>query len=168
MKFYEWFSSLNEWMAKIASWFALILTLVVSYDVSMRYFFHAPTIWAFEISWMLYAAHFLLGFTYVLHLGGHVRVDVVYDKFSPRVKAILDTAFLLVCLLPVCFVVVIYGTPYAYRSWAIREGSHFTLWAPAAYPIKTLIPLVFLMLGVQGILEVLRQVKLIKNKKEKG
>lgn len=165
MKFYAWVSKLNEWIAKIGSWFALFLTIVVSYDVTMRYFFRAPTIWAFEISWMLYAAHFLCGLAYTLHLGGHVRVDVIYDKFSPRVKSILDTAFLLFCLLPVCFVIVIYGVPYALRSWIIREGSHFTIWAPASYPIKTLIPLMFFLLGLQGVLEVLRQLKIIKGEK---
>lgn len=162
MKFYKWITNFNEWLAKIGSWFALFLTLVVCYDVSMRYFFRAPTMWAFEISWMLYAAHFLLGLGYTLHQKGHVRVDVIYDRFSPRTKQILEIFFLLGCLLPVCVVIIVFGIPFSINAWILREGSHFTIWSPPIYPIKTLIPFIFLMLGLQGVLEVLRELKIIK------
>lgn len=159
MKLSDGISRLNEWIAKVASWFALALTLVVTFEVCMRYFFRAPTIWSFEISWMLYAAQFMLGWAFTHHIGGHVKVGVIYERFSPSNQRRLDIFFNVLFLFPLCVLLVIYGAKYAGTSWMIKEGSHFTIWSPPIYPIKTLIPFVFLMLGLQALVDMLDKKK---------
>ncbi len=159
MQFSDGVGRFNEETARVASWFALFLTLVVTYEVFMRYFFRSPSIWAFEISWQLYAAHFMLGWAFVEREGKHVRVDVIYNKFSPRVRRFLDLFFFFGLLLPLVGFIVFYGVQYAGHSWMIQEGSHFTIWSPPIYPIKTLIPFCFFMLGLQGSLNLLRKSK---------
>ena len=159
MNIYKWISALNVGIAKIASWFAFLLMLIVSYDVIMRYLFNAPTMWAFDLSWMLYSAHFMLGLAYVSCLNGHVRVDVLYDRFSFRRRKILDMCFFFLFILPFGAVIIIFAIPNVIISWTMREGSNFTLWAPAIYPVKTLIPIAFFLFTVQEGLQLIKKYK---------
>jgi TRAP-type mannitol/chloroaromatic compound transport system permease small subunit len=142
-------------------WMIPALALTVFYDVIMRYVFKAPTFWAYETSWMLYSANFLLGMGYALREGAHVRVDILLNQFSPPLKVIIEMIFLLI-LLVLCCVSVWQGTKYAAAAWILKEGSHFTLWAPPIYPIKTLIPIAFTVLGLQSISEFVRKIKEFK------
>jgi len=156
MKIYKFVSALNVGIAKIAAWFAILLMLIVCFDVAMRYLFNSPTIWAFDLSWMLYSAHFLLGLAYASHLKSHIRVDVLFEKFSFRRRRILDICFYFLFVIPFAAVILIYGIPNVINSWVMREGSNYTIWAPAIYPVKTLIPVAIFLYALQEGMELFK------------
>jgi len=165
MEALRFIDKLSGWLALIGVPLSLILAIVVVYDVIMRYLFNASTFWAYDISWMLYSANFLLGFAYVLRERAHIRVDVILNLFKPRVKAGIEAFFLLTTLLVFCAAVVGLGIGFSFESWKIREGSMLTMWAPPVYPIKTIIVIAFLVFGLQGIGEFIRTLKIIIGKR---
>ena len=77
---------ISTWVGKTFAWAILVLTLVVTYDVVMRKL-GSPTVWAFDVAWMLYGALFLMAGAYTLSRNGHVRGDVLYGFFPPRLQA---------------------------------------------------------------------------------
>src|SRR5678815_734537 len=64
------------------AWLNIPLVLAVAWEVIARYFFHAPTIWSFDVTYMLYGTIFMLGAAYALHKGAHIRTDFFYDRWS--------------------------------------------------------------------------------------
>src|SRR5680860_544067 len=84
-------TQINRWLAIAASSLVFIMVAVISYEVVARYFFDAPTVWALELSTLLLGPYFLLAGPYFLHTAGHVNVDILYSKLSPRMAAIADT-----------------------------------------------------------------------------
>jgi TRAP-type mannitol/chloroaromatic compound transport system permease small subunit len=165
MEALRFIDKLSGWLALIGVPLSLILAIVVVCDVIMRYLFNSPTFWAYDISWMLYSANFLLGFAYVLRERAHIRVDVILDLFKPRVKAGIEAFFILTTLLVFCAAMVGFGIGFAFESWKIKEGSMLTMWAPPVYPIKTIIVIAFLVFGLQGIAEFIRTLKIIIGKR---
>jgi TRAP-type mannitol/chloroaromatic compound transport system permease small subunit len=161
MQTLRYIDKLSGWLAIVGAPLAPALAGVVFYDVIVRYFFDAPTFWAYEVSWMLYSANFLLGLAYALREGAHVRVDVILNMFSTRLKSGIEAFFLLTTLLVLCAAVVGYGIDFAIESWKIREGSMLTMWAPPVYHIKILIVMAFFVLGLQGVAEFIRRLKLM-------
>ncbi len=164
MRWLNYIDKLSKWAAAAGVWMIPVLAVTVFYDVIMRYAFKAPTFWAYETSWMLYSANFLLGLGYALREGAHVKVDVFLNLFPPRLKLIVEM-FFLAALLLFCGVAMWYGSKYAFAAWKLKEGSHLTLWAPPVYPIKTLIPLAFLVLGLQSVAEFVRKLQILKKEK---
>ena len=161
MKVLRYIDKLSGWLALLGVILVPALAIVVFYDVIARYFFNAPTFWAYEISWMLYSAIFLLGFAYALREQAHVKVDVILNMLPVRPKAIVEAFFLLTTLFIFCAAVVGYGIDFAVESWRIREGSMLTMWAPPVYYTKTLIPVVFFVFGLQGLVEFIRRIQII-------
>src|SRR3954464_11431788 len=90
------------------AWLNLPLVLAVSYEVIARYFFHAPTIWSFDVTYMLYGTIFMLGAAYALHKGAHIRTDFFYDKWSVKTRGIIDSTSYIVFFFPsiVLFLVI--------------------------------------------------------------
>jgi hypothetical protein len=77
----------GTWVA----WLNVPLVLVVAYEVFARYLFDAPTIWSFDITYMLYGTIFMLGSAYALHKGAHIRTDFFFEKWSIRTKGMIDS-----------------------------------------------------------------------------
>src|ERR671925_1620885 len=75
------------WLA----WLNVPLVLAVTYEVVARYVFNAPTIWAFDVTYMLYSAIFMLGAAYALHKGAHIRTDFFYEKWTAKTKGMVDS-----------------------------------------------------------------------------
>ena len=96
-KFFDRFSDVMGWIAGALN---LAMLLNVFYDAIMRYFFNSGSIALQEMEWHLFAMVFLFGIAYALKEDGHVRVDVLYDRFSPRWKAIVNIGGTLLLLLP--------------------------------------------------------------------
>ena len=80
----------SEWSGKTIAWLILPLVLGLTYEATARYLFNAPTLWAFDLSYMLYAAIFMLGAHYTLLKGAHIRTDMLWEKFSVRTKGRID------------------------------------------------------------------------------
>lgn len=141
---------------RISSWLILILTLVISAEVVSRYVFGWPLDWVFDTSYMLFGAALLLSGAYALAKDAHVRGDLLYGEFSPRMQAGLDLTLYVLFFVPGVFALVIAGYSFAAESWAIREHSSMTPDGPPIYPLKMVIPFAGALLLLQGASEMLR------------
>jgi TRAP-type mannitol/chloroaromatic compound transport system permease small subunit len=129
-------------------WFAWGLTFIIMWEIIARAFFNAPTVWAHELSVMIFGALGILGGAYTLRYRGHVNMDLFYINFSVRGKAILDVIsfpFFLVF----CITMIWLGWEFAFRSVSCLEVSQSD-WAPPIWPIKLCIPLGAFLLLLQG------------------
>lgn len=149
-------SIVGEWSGRLFAWLVIPLVGGLTYEVVARYVFRAPTIWAYDISYMLYGSHFMLGAAYTLYMRGHVRTDIFYDRFSARTQGIIDAIFYLLFFFPGMLYVFLAGLSEARLSWKNWEVSDASPWRPPVYPFKTVIPLAAALLIVQGVSEFLK------------
>jgi TRAP-type mannitol/chloroaromatic compound transport system permease small subunit len=147
---------LADWSGTLFSWLIIPMVLGLTYEVFARYMFNAPTIWAYDITYMLYGGHFMLGAGYALLKGAHIRTDIFYAKWTPRQQGIVDAASYLFLFFPGMIFFFIAGTNEAIHSWSIWEKSDASPWRPPFYPFKTVIPLATLLLLIQGVSELLK------------
>ncbi len=148
-RFLDRIDRLNEWLGKNFAIVAVILTLVVVYDVVLRYFFARPTLWGLEMSCILLAYLTFLGGGYSFLHGGHVKVDFFYQKWTERTKATVDV-FTYTLILAYCFVLVWQGGAVAWE--AIHEGRESTsAWAPPLWPSQIMVPIGGLLVGLQAL-----------------
>ncbi len=138
------------------SWLILALTLLITWEVFSRYVLDHPHPWAFDVMIMMYGGMFMMAGAYTLSKNGHVRGDVLYGFFPPRLQAGLDLALYLLFFMPGVIALAWAGYGYASESWAIKEISNITSDGPPIYPFKTIIPLAGAMLLIQGTVEILR------------
>ena len=138
----------------------LIFPLIgaLTYEVIARYAFNAPTIWAYDISYMVYGSHFMLGATYCLLKGGHIRTDVFYEKFSVRWQGRVDAFLYLFFFFPGMILFLWFGGIEALHSWDIGEESLASPWRPALYPFKSVIPVAAILIMIQGVSELLKSI----------
>jgi TRAP-type mannitol/chloroaromatic compound transport system permease small subunit len=148
--------SISAWSGKIVCWLVLIFTVVLGYEIVMRYVFNAPTKWAFDISYMLGGTYFWLGEGYTLYKKKHVRIDIFYRKFSVRRQALVDIFFSLIFFFPLWGLLLYELIPYVYLSWITDERSMQGYWMPILYPFKTVMPLGVALLLLQGVAELMR------------
>jgi len=146
----------STWVGKAFSWFIVALTLLISWEVFSRYVLDHPHAWAFDVMIMMYGTLFMMAGAYTLSKNGHVRGDVLYGFFPPRLQAGLDLALYLLFFIPGVLAFVWAGYNYAAESWAINEHSSITADGPALYPFKTIIPVAGAFILMQGIVEIIR------------
>ncbi len=164
-RFLKYIDSASRISGVISSWFVVFQMLVTVAIVIERYFFGRGDDWSFELAWMFYSMVFLFAFTYTLVQKGHVRVDPIFKLYPLRMRAIVSSISYLF-LLTVCGALVFYGIPFALTAWEIKECSwHTTVGAPV-YPIKTMIPIAFGLLGLQGVAELIRSLSVVIKGKE--
>ena len=161
----HWIDSLSTWVGKSFAWLILVLTLGVSYEVLVRYVFRAPTTWAFDFSYINYGALFLMAGAYALSRNGHVRADVLYRLWRPRMQASVDLALYVVFFLPAVASWIYSGSIYAARSIGYREVSIFSPAGVPVFPLKTLIPITGILLLIQGVAEIIRCMLCIRDGK---
>ena len=138
------------------SWFIVALTLMISWEVFSRYVLDHPHPWAFDVMIMMYGTVFMMAGAYTLSKNGHVRGDVLYGFFPPRLQAGLDLALYILFFIPGVFALAWAGYSFAAESWAINEHSNVTADGPPVYPFKTIIPVAGAFLLVQGCVEIIR------------
>lgn len=138
------------------AWCIVLLTLAMSYDMFMLKVFRLPTPWAYDASYMLYGTLFIMAGPYALARNGHVRGDFLYRKWPPKVQAGLDLALYFLFFFPGILAFIYAGYIYAEKSWIIGEHSSNSPDGPPLYPFKTLIPIVGVLMLMQGIAEVIR------------
>lgn len=163
--FLQGMDSVSEWSGRIFIWLIIPLTGVVVFEVISRRFFNVPHIWATEVTDYIYGPHFMLVAAYTFLYRGHVRVEVIYELFSPRVRAILDCFTYLVFFFPFLIIVFMNGILFAYTSWSIHETSESA--ALTIVPlVKTVIPVAFLLILIQGSANFIRRVIFVLKGKE--
>ena len=137
-------------------WLTVPLCVAMVYEVLARRFFLAPTVWAYDISRMLYGSLFMLGAGYALMRGVHIRADFIYRNWQPRTQAIVDFLLYAFLYFPGMVTFFFIGFEFAYEAWQRGERGMDTAWMPHMGPIKTVIPVSACLLIVQGISELLQ------------
>jgi TRAP-type mannitol/chloroaromatic compound transport system permease small subunit len=155
----------STWVGHAFSWFIVGLTVLISWEVFSRYALDHPHAWAFDIMIQLYGTLFMMAGAYTLAKNSHVRGDVLYGFFPPRLQAGLDLTLYIVFFIPGVVALVWAGYTYAAESWAIKESSNITSEGPPYYPFKTIIPVAGALILVQGIVEIIRCVVCLKQGK---
>ena len=138
------------------SWLIVALTLMISWEVFSRYFLDNPHAWAFDVMSMMYGSLFMMAGAYTLSKNGHVRGDVLYGFFPPRLQAWFDLILYFLFFIPGVFALAYAGYGFAADSWAINEHSNVTANGPPVYPFKTILPIAGAFLLAQGIVEIVR------------
>ena len=146
----------STWVGQAFSWLIVALTLLISWEVISRRFFDSPHAFTFDAMIMMYGTLFMMAGAYTLSKNGHVRGDVLYGFFSPRLQAGLDLALYLLFFIPGIIALVWAGYNFAADAWAIREHSSVTADGPPLYHFKTVIPIAGAMILLQGLVEIVR------------
>ena len=161
-RFLFFIDSLSTWVGKAFAWLILVLTFGVSYEVFVRYVLRAPTTWAFDMSYITYGAMFLMAGAYTLSRNGHVRGDVMYRFWPPRVQATVDLTLYMVFFLPAVGAWIYSGWAYASLAVRFREVSIFSPAGVPVFPLKALIPVTGVLLLLQGVAEIIRCILCIR------
>jgi TRAP-type mannitol/chloroaromatic compound transport system permease small subunit len=146
----------SAWSGKAVAWLILPLVASLTYEGLARYLFNAPTLWAYDLSYMLYGALFMLGAHYTLLKGAHIRTDMLWEKFSPRTKGRIDVIAYVFFFFPAMILLFYASVDEAWASWRMGELSEQTAWRPILWPFKAVVPLTALLLMVQGVSELLK------------
>jgi TRAP-type mannitol/chloroaromatic compound transport system permease small subunit len=144
----------GTWVA----WLNVPLVLAVAWEVTARYAFNAPTIWSFDVTYMLYGTIFMLGAAYALHKGAHIRTDFFFEKWSIRTKGVIDSVAYIVFFFPSIFVFLLVSGSEGLYAYSIGETSEQTPWRPILWPFKLVVPLACLLLLIQGVSETIKSV----------
>jgi TRAP-type mannitol/chloroaromatic compound transport system permease small subunit len=138
------------------SWLNVPLVIVVAWEVIARYFFHAPTIWSFDVTYMLYGTIFMLGAAYALHKGAHIRTDFFYERWSVQTRGMVDSISYLLFFFPSIVMLLLASGNEAWYAFSINETSEQTPWRPILWPYKSVVPLTCVMLLIQGLSETIK------------
>ncbi|QXD16836.1 TRAP transporter small permease subunit [Rhodocaloribacter litoris] len=156
----------SERTGRVLYWLTLVMVLIGAYNAVVRYLDRYTGLGLssnvyIELQWYLFSLVFLLGAAYTLKHDAHVRVDVFYGRLSPRGKAWINLVGTLLFLLPFCGLMLWVSWPSVVNSWAVREMSPDPGGLPR-YPIKTAIPVAFVLIVVQGVAMLIRQVAVLR------
>lgn len=138
------------------AWLSLLMVLVTFLVVLMRYAFSQGSIAIQESVTFMHGALFMIAIAYTLGRDGHVRVDIFYQRMSPRGRAWVDLLGTLLLLIPICCLIIWLGWDYVIESWRVYEGSREAGGLPGVYLFKTLILIMPVLLLLQGVTWALR------------
>lgn len=146
---------------KMVIWLVLLVTLVSAGNAVVRFTLHNSSNAWLELQWIMFGAIFLLGASYTFMKNGHVRVDVLYGRYPPRVKVWVDLLGTLFFLIPTAVVIFLTSLPWVANSIATREMSPDAGGLPY-WPIKLLIPAAFVLLTLQAVSEVIKRIAMLR------
>jgi TRAP-type mannitol/chloroaromatic compound transport system permease small subunit len=150
-------------IAKVSAWLIVPMTAGLVYEVVSRYIFNAPTVWAYDMTYMFSGALFMLGSAYALRQGTHVRADFLLEGKSPRLQAMVDFILYVGVYFPA--MVLFFGASFTYaaQSWAQSETYPQSPWMPIIYPLKIVMPVTLALLLIQGVAELLKTVWVLRH-----
>lgn len=154
----SWIDRAISWLGEAAGFLVLPLMAVIVVEVIARYGFHSPTIWAWEMSRFFGGSMFVLALGYIYLRDQHVRVDILYSKWSPRTKAIINVVLVLLLVLPVLIPALQRMYDTAILSWVTKEVSSDSAWRVPVYPFKAVMPFSMSLLLVSLLVKLVRDV----------
>ncbi len=149
---------LVEKQGQLTSFLIVPLLFIVLYEVIMRYAFNAPTVWGFEATAFAYGMHYMLGLSYMEHAQGHVRVDIVTSRLPVKVQVAVMIVGYLIIFMPVYGLMTWGAIKFAHTA-TITNELNSTSWAPRIWPYKIVMAFSFLLLLIQGLSTLLKNVK---------
>lgn len=147
---------LSEYGARAALCAVLVLVFIFCWEILLRGVFNRPTIWAHELSQYVFGFYFCLGAAYCLKTGAMVRVDLIVTRFKPRTQAVIEVLTGLVALIFMAALIWT-GVEFAWDSIIYNEHS-ITPWGPPIYPLKIILVVGSLLLGMQCLAKLVRDV----------
>lgn len=154
-KLLRYIDALSINAGKAFSYIILVIVVLEAAEVFLRYGLNKPTDWIGELSVLLAGAVFVIGGAWVLQEGKHVRTDVIFAHLSRRAQALVDVVLFFIIFLSFISILIWKSISNAIYSWSISETT-FTMWAPPLYPLKTIIAVSFILLGLQGLAKLIR------------
>ena len=157
---------ISELAGQIGKWFAVALVLIGSYETISRHFFNAPTIWAYDSLCMAGGALYLIGASYTYLKDSHTRVDLFYSKLSEKGQAIMDVVCALILFFPLISVMFMMAVEWFVKAVKVEEVMFNSFWYPPAAPYRMVFALGLLLLLLQGLAKLIRDVYfIVKGKK---
>jgi TRAP-type mannitol/chloroaromatic compound transport system permease small subunit len=156
---------LSTWVGKTFSWCIILLTLVTCYDVVLRYVFSAPTGWAYDTEYILYGTLFMMAGAYAVSQDAHVRGDFIARLLAPKIRATIELVCLVLFYFPAMLALLYSGWDFFHISWLQNEHSASSPTGPPIYPFKAIIPLAAIFMLIQGTVEAIRCVVVLRTGK---
>lgn len=157
--------TLNFYAGIIGAVFFIPLTILMVYEVFTRRVLGSPTVWTFETSRFLFVPLIMLALGFTLLFRGHATIDLFYERFSPKVRAIVDSITLVVFLMSASFLMFLNGWKQSSMSWASLERTPSAFNVPI-YPVKTFLPIGFALLFLAGLSLLLKNLYFLKTKEQ--
>ena len=152
--------TIDRWQdafGRALSWLMLVMVLVVFFDVVMRYAINRTYVFTQELEWYIFAVAYLMAGGYVLLWDEHIRVDILYSRFTPRTRAWMDFALFFAFYFPSTILVMYTTWPFFRNSFAVLEGSPDPGGIPARWALKGVIIVAFGIMVLQGISETIKR-----------
>ena len=132
------------------------LIVASCYEVFSRYVLGQPTLWAFEVGYMVMGTHFLIGLAYTLREREHIRVDFLYAQLSPKKRALVDAFTYAALLLPLAGWLTAGFWDKVQKAYASQERSGMSAFNPVIWPFRLVMCAAFALLFLQALAELLR------------
>jgi TRAP-type mannitol/chloroaromatic compound transport system permease small subunit len=164
-KFLNIIDRVSYWSGQAVSVAAIVMVVIIAYDVIMRYAFRAPTIWQYDLSYMMGGSMVMLGAGYVHSQRRHVRVDIFYNLLAEKTRLTIDIVCTLLLFFPLIIGLIYASGEHAIHAWKVNEFSEVGFWRPRMWPFRSVIPIGLSILLLQGLVNLIRDgYKLIKGK----
>lgn len=150
--------ALNEVFGRVIAPLIAVIALIVLYDIALRLFTGRPSDWAFDITKMLFGAHFMLMAAYGLRHHAHVEVDVLKRLLSRRKQAVIELLGYLIFFVPFIWMLVTLGWSFFMRSFSRGETTYGIVSIPV-YPVKAVIVIAAVLILLQAVAIVIRAIK---------
>lgn len=148
--------TISEWVGRAVAFMVVPIIIAMVYEVVARKLFVAPTLWAFDVSRMLYGMSFMLGAGYALMHGLHIRADFIYRNFEVKTQGRVDLVLYIVLFMPSMMFLLSAGYDFALKSIIQGERAGDSTWAPIVWPVKTSLAVGVALLLMQGVSEILK------------
>lgn len=159
--------TISEWTGKATAWIVFVMVFLVSYDITMRYFFRSGSVALQELEWHLFSLIFLIGAAYTLKHDDHVRLDLIYQsRFMNDIRrAWINLVCSLLFLIPFCLLIIESSWPFVSQSFSINETSPDPGGLAYRWVLKSAIPIGFTLILLQGIAEAIKNlIKILEHK----
>jgi len=150
-RIYDSIGKVSERAGKLVSYLLVVLILSIVYDVFARYMFNAPTIWSYTLSYMLGGIIIAVGMCYVYYHNANVRVDLLYDKFPPKVKRLVDICLSILFFFPFVIALSWVWAKDTWQAFVLGEVATESIWYPIVRPFKLIVAIGLVLLLLQGI-----------------
>ncbi|KPK92998.1 MAG: hypothetical protein AMJ94_03820, partial [Deltaproteobacteria bacterium SM23_61] len=125
----------------------------------------APTLWSFDMSYMMGGSLYVLGFAWVLREDGNVRVDILSSRLSQKTQLYINLTFTILLFFPMAVMLLVTSLERTIHSWRILEKASYTIWYPPIYPLRTILSFALLIWFLQGIVTFYRTIQKLTGEK---
>ena len=160
-KIVRYIDRMNDVIGRSISWLTLLMVIITFLVVVLRYVFSSGWIAMQESIIYMHSIVFMLSVAFTLKQNGHVRVDIFYERMGPRSRAWVDLLGAIFLLIPFCLFIIVISWNYVSLSWSLLESSRDAGGLPAVFLLKTTIPVMALLLMLQGVAQGLRSILLL-------